>query len=296
MLRIPSVEIEYLMSFDIFVSYSTRSTFAEQQLIYDAHVLLEARYGLERTFVAKSSIPASEEWRPKLLAALGQCQAGVIVLTAAALGLRTDDFSDWVLTESTVLKYRRDIERDFKLLVVALPGADLERLKAPPWGPLALESLQLETMPAGTAAADLATFVGDNLGQLRSKSSRHDNLSYSAQAERLYKFGSQQLHGKNFESAIHHFTQALKLDPNGFAALLDRGLAFCAVGQFEQALTDLSKALELQPGNPFARFNRGMVHLHRSDLTAACGDWREVDRAGFNIAEPWIKRYCGCSS
>jgi tetratricopeptide (TPR) repeat protein len=283
------------MRTDIFLSCSTRNTSEQQRLIFDAHARLEACYGSGHVFLAPASIPSHDEWEPRVHTALDECRVGVIVLSAAALGARDNDFSDWVLKEATILKFRRDKDESFKLLILAFHDVDAARLKEPPWGPLGLERIQLHILGADATAATFADAIVNAVGNLRSQPTSDGPKERAVRVERLLAFGNRCLKDKNFSGAVYAFTQALRDNPELVAARLERGLAFCALGRYQEAEQDLSKALELDPQHPYALFNRGMTYHHLGMPSQACADWRKVKALGFPIADGWIDKLCDCS-
>ena len=59
------------------------------------------------------------------------------------------------------------------------------------------------------------------------------------------------------------FTEALRLDPEWYLPLLNRGEARLTAGRLDEAKSDLSRAAELAPLDPLPYYNRGLVLLEQ---------------------------------
>jgi hypothetical protein len=87
---------------------------------------------LDRTFIR-----SGDEWRNRIHVMLAGCQAAIILLDAAALA------SPWVLKESTILSWRKDLEgEEFYLHPVRFRGITEDDLKTRQYSPLLLTEVQ----------------------------------------------------------------------------------------------------------------------------------------------------------
>ena len=73
----------------------------------------------------------------------------------------------------------------------------------------------------------------------------------------------------------NNFDESLKLYPNDFLAISNRGNCLLALGFPQSAIDYYSKALDLQPLNPDIHLNRGIAEeqLYRWDAAQADYDW-----------------------
>jgi protein O-mannosyl-transferase len=65
--------------------------------------------------------------------------------------------------------------------------------------------------------------------------------------------------GNNYEKAIYHYTEALRINPEGWNTYSNRGKALFDLGRADEALADLNKSLEINPDFDEALSNRGAV-------------------------------------
>ncbi len=78
------------------------------------------------------------------------------------------------------------------------------------------------------------------------------------------------------ETAIHHYTRAIELDPDSAEAYYNRALAFQAKGEAERGLADYSRAIELRPAYAEAHNNRGNLYAAGGQLERAIGDFTQA--------------------
>ena len=118
----------------LFISHSSPEAPALARLT-DLHAQLSGlgyEVLLNRTFIR-----SGDEWRNRIHVMLAECQAAIILLDAAALA------SPWVLKESTILSWRKDLEgEEFYLQPVRFRGITADDLKTRQYSPLLLTELQ----------------------------------------------------------------------------------------------------------------------------------------------------------
>ena len=75
-----------------------------------------------------------------------------------------------------------------------------------------------------------------------------------------YWQGNQRLKQGDYQGAVEALTKTIDKDPHNFGALLNRGLAYENLKQFDNALPDYTRAIELVPRFARAYHNRGHVY------------------------------------
>lgn len=78
---------------------------------------------------------------------------------------------------------------------------------------------------------------------------------------------------KEYDSALGHYNQALKLDPAYAAAYLNRGVVYYERQQYPQALADYTQALKYDPKLLQAYNNRGVVYKQLKQHDKALADY-----------------------
>jgi tetratricopeptide (TPR) repeat protein/transcriptional regulator with XRE-family HTH domain len=100
----------------------------------------------------------------------------------------------------------------------------------------------------------------------------------------------------DLDQAIHHYSQAITLQPEWASVYNNRGVAYLERGQvtdLDRAIEDLSHAIKVKPDYSVAYLNRGVAYLERDepdDLTRALDDFsRAVDLAP-DVPKTYINR------
>ncbi len=70
-------------------------------------------------------------------------------------------------------------------------------------------------------------------------------------------------------SAISHYTQALRLNPQDDIAYNNRGVIYAELGRKQDAMADLREAVMINPRNVNAQFNLGYINAEMDDRAAA---------------------------
>jgi tetratricopeptide (TPR) repeat protein len=95
---------------------------------------------------------------------------------------------------------------------------------------------------------------------------------YKARAE--FRLGVQKGVEHDFQGALHHFTEAIELNPIYAEAFLYRGLAFNEVNGFDSAIKDLTICIELDPKfSDQAHFFRGIAKVGLGNYNGAIQDY-----------------------
>jgi tetratricopeptide (TPR) repeat protein len=77
---------------------------------------------------------------------------------------------------------------------------------------------------------------------------------------RLNNEGVEKMHNRNFQAAVHDFSQSIAKNPKFVLPYINRGLVLeLHLGKFEDALTDYNSALRVSPNDLFALSDRARV-------------------------------------
>lgn len=83
----------------------------------------------------------------------------------------------------------------------------------------------------------------------------HQALSLKPLPETHHNLGLIYAGRGDFQNAIHHYEQALRIRPDSIMVHNDLGVALYSIGEIERALSHVSEALRMDPGNPRVRQN-----------------------------------------
>jgi tetratricopeptide (TPR) repeat protein len=131
---------------------------------------------------------------------------------------------------------------------------------------------------------------------------------------------------KKYDSALIDFEKTLVLNPNEYTVYCNRGNVYSDLGQYdkaisdynvyinktpdftsyynranlyykikkyENAIADYSSSIKLNPRFAEGYFYRGSSNFYLKNNTAACADWQEAVKLGYQEAGGLIGRYCG---
>jgi len=126
-----------------------------------------------------------------------------------------------------------------------------------------------------------------------------------------YNKGSMSLERKNYESAIEHFQQELKKNPDNWKARQQLGVAYLRTGQNDEAISelqyvlgqepaditalsyapqDVERGLGQQPDAPYANYYLGMAYLRNGQRSEAVETWQSYKNPREPILEAEIGR------
>jgi tetratricopeptide (TPR) repeat protein len=91
-------------------------------------------------------------------------------------------------------------------------------------------------------------------------------------SERLGAMGAKAFRQKNYEQAIHYFSQAAEVNSNYVGAYYYRGLSYLAITQYNNAIADLSRALALNTNDFDAHYFRGLCYVKEKQYGRAVAD------------------------
>jgi tetratricopeptide (TPR) repeat protein len=148
------------------------------------------------------------------------------------------------------------------------------------------EKLHTDVFSCFSNAIDLAPLVAACTRLIESGQIDNNQLA-SAYSQRGYL---QRL--KQPDQALQDYDTALKIQPNGPAALTNRAWIYLTRGQYDTAIADLNKAIELFPPVQAARSYsyRGFCYMKLMDDTRAMSDLNESLRLEPNAADPYLYR------
>jgi len=92
-----------------------------------------------------------------------------------------------------------------------------------------------------------------------------------------------------FDQAMQEFNDALKVKPNDPALLDYRGTVYRCKGQNDKALQDFNKAIELDPKFGRAYRDRAMVYYDLADFDKSLADLKKAQTLGYKIDEDFMK-------
>jgi Tfp pilus assembly protein PilF len=93
----------------------------------------------------------------------------------------------------------------------------------------------------------------------------------------------------HFDQALKDFNAGLKLKPNDPALWDYRGMAYRCKGQNDKALQDFNKALELDPKFARAYRDRAMLYSDTGDFDKSLADLNKAKSLGYKIDEDFLK-------
>ena len=68
-----------------------------------------------------------------------------------------------------------------------------------------------------------------------------------------------------YDKAIAHYSEALRLNPKDADAYYNRGIAWERRGEYDKAIADYSEAIRLNPNYADAYYNRGIAWERRGE-------------------------------
>ena len=113
------------------------------------------------------------------------------------------------------------------------------------------------------------TIYNDLLGYIQNQERHH-----TAYAESYIGFTYAQK--GEYENAISHFDETIRLNPNVISAYKNRGTAKAKLGRHEEAIADYDNSLGLRPRDAEAYYNRGISLFELGRTEAAIDDFSEA--------------------
>ena len=70
--------------------------------------------------------------------------------------------------------------------------------------------------------------------------------------------------------AVKDYSVCLKINPNYYPALINRGIVQGYLNNYVEAITDLNKAIKLNPEHPIGYLNRAVIYIMIDKKNLAC--------------------------
>ena len=96
-----------------------------------------------------------------------------------------------------------------------------------------------------------------------------------------------------YDSAIEDYNQVVERMPHhpDYADVyVNRGLAYCAKGDFDLGIEDLTSAVQLRPGYAIAQRFRGVIYYHKGEIVRAIDDFTAVIQQYLNHPKAYYNR------
>ena len=87
--------------------------------------------------------------------------------------------------------------------------------------------------------------------------------------------GEESATSRDWNNAITHYTEALRLKPSYAEAYFKRGNAYLHMEKYNRALKDYDEAIRLSPDTATAYRNRAIVQYQRGDYARAFKDYTD---------------------
>jgi tetratricopeptide (TPR) repeat protein len=128
------------------------------------------------------------------------------------------------------------------------------------------QALQKELSPAlNKYAAQLQAWALNRRGE-----------SYVELAAQVLAAGKKEEAAKLDGSALADFEAAIKVDPQRWKALHNRGVTLALAHNYEAAVADFTRVVELKPDYPNAWFNRAEIRFEQADYAGAVEDYSKT--------------------
>ena len=95
---------------------------------------------------------------------------------------------------------------------------------------------------------------------------------------------------RNYERAVEHYTEALRLNPQLAEAYINRGNTYLNIGDFDRALSDYTEAIRIKPNFAMAYNNRGNAYAKKGDYDRAIEEYTKAIEINPDSAEAYYNR------
>ena len=94
----------------------------------------------------------------------------------------------------------------------------------------------------------------------------------------------------DYDKAIGHYDEAIRLDPNYILAFAQRGLAWFKKGNWDKTIADFSAVLKLDPNDGSAYAQRGLAWFKKDNYVKAIEDFSEALRRDPTTSSIYVVR------
>lgn len=106
----------------------------------------------------------------------------------------------------------------------------------------------------------------------------------------------------DYQGAIYHYNQAIRIETKNAAIYYNRGVALYSIGQADAALQDFNQAILLDPTHADAYGNRGALRLEQHDRQGAFQDFEQAaklftqqgDTSSAQALQNWMQQHLSC--
>jgi Tfp pilus assembly protein PilF len=93
----------------------------------------------------------------------------------------------------------------------------------------------------------------------------------------------------NYQEAVRHYNEAIRVDPDNAKAYNNRGVTYNKMGRHNLAISDYNKALELNPRFAEAYQNRALAHFRAQNYAQSCSDLKQYRQMGGMPSPEFVK-------
>jgi len=126
----------------------------------------------------------------------------------------------------------------------------------------------------------VTVMLGFALGCAQNKKEQKETQSVKEHEKGVHLAGK-----GDFDEAIVHLSEVIRLNPDYAKGFYNRGIAHGNRRDLEKAIADLDEAIRLNPDFALAYYNRSKVHKITGDLNRAKADLKRAKELDPNIGD-----------
>ena len=92
----------------------------------------------------------------------------------------------------------------------------------------------------------------------------------------------------NFQLALHHYHESIRLKPDNIFAVNNLGSLYWKLGRQDEAVKQYTRALEINPQDARVHYNLGLIRLEQRQPERAETQFEEALRINPELAEAWL--------
>jgi len=113
---------------------------------------------------------------------------------------------------------------------------------------------------------------------------------YPKAAQGWYGLGNWEYKSKNYQKAIDHYSQSIKVLPYYTDAFYNRANCYFELKDYQNALNDYDKAISMGPIKPFFYYNRGNTYFHLQNYAQAISNYDTLLQLNDNNSQGYFNR------